>query len=382
MTPAIMERASDLREFVDSVARLRDAVGVLSITIGTEPGAVTGGASAWEIAVENDLAQLRRNRSVGSVLARRSEEASTRLAELLDATSAGRGRALYVALESGESSEVTLQSPLPTGARVGPVAHVLPLLAVLDEGEPAGLVGASRDALSVLESELGVVRDVAHIELEPSIGDWWPEMKGPARANPLRGQQTVSQRDRYARRLAAAYRHTLAEASGATVALARERSWTRAVLAGDPRTIDVLDEVLRAEGVATTTIVANLEGLRTEDAVGRLESALQTLVARQQARLAEDVVSAANGVCGLVPVLAVLAQARVDRLLIDTRRTFPGVVGPGESLSAAGPGEDPADLTDLIVGRALATDAAVTPLSGDAAGALAASEGIAAVLRW
>jgi hypothetical protein len=382
MAPAVMERASDLREFVDSVAGLRDAVGVLSITIGIDPGAMTGGTSAWEIAVDNDLARLRRDRAVGQVLVRRSKETSTRLTELLDATSAGRGRALYVALETGESSEVTLQGALPTGARVGSVAHVLPLLAVLDEAEPAGLISASRDAISVLESELGMVRDVDHIELEPSVGDWWPEMKGPARANPLRGQHTVSHKDRYARRLAAAYRHTLDDASGALVALARERTWKRAVLAGDPRTIDVLDERLRAERVATTTIDANLEGLRREDAVGRLENARETLVARQQARLAEDVVSAANGVCGLVPVLAVLAEARVDRLLIDASRTFPGVVGTAESLSAAGRGEDVADLTDLIVARALATDAAVTPLRADAAAVLAVCDGLAALLRW
>ena len=381
MTRATMQRASGLRELVGSVSRVRDAVGVLSITIGIEPGTVSGGTPAWEIAVGNDLARLR-HKSVGPALARRSEETSTRLAELLDPTAPGRGRALYVALESGESTEVILQRALPTGARVGAAAHVLPLLGVLGEGEPAGLVSASRDAISVLEAELGTVRVVDHIELEPSVGDWWPEMKGPARANPLRGQHTVSQRDRYARRLAAAYRHTLDEASSALQALARERAWTRAVLAGDPRTTDVLDELLRAEGVATTTIGANLEGLRTEDAVARLENALETFVARQRARLAEGVISAPNAVCGLVPVLAVLAEARVNRLLIDPSRTFPGVVGPGESLAAAGPGDDTADLTDLIVARALATDAAVTPLSGDAARALAASEGIAAALRW
>ena len=56
---------------------------------------------------------------------------------------------------------------------------------------------------------------------------------------------------------------------------ARDRSWTRAVLAGDPRTIDVLDELLRAGGVATTTISADLEGLRT-DPVAWLDSALGT----------------------------------------------------------------------------------------------------------
>lgn len=238
------------------------------------------------------------------------------------------------------------------------------------------------DAISVLESELGVVRHLDNIELEPSVGAWWPEMKGPARANPLRTQQTVSQRDRYARRLAAAYRHTLDQASGAIEALARDRSWTHAVLAGDPRTIDVLDETLRSGGVATTTTDANLEGLRTEEAVERLENARESLVARQRAQLAEDVVSAANAVCGLVPVLAALPEARVDRLLIDPSRSFPGVVGAGESLSAAEPGDDTVDLTDLVVARALATAAVVTPLSGDAAKAMAMPEGIAAALRW
>jgi len=273
MAPALIEQASELREFVGSVSRMRDAVGVLSITIGIEPGVVSGGTPGWEIAVENDFARLRHDRSVGPLVTRRSEETSTRLAELLDPTTAGRGRALYVALESGELHEAALQPALPPGARLGIAAHVLPLLVVVDEAEPAGLVSASRDAIAVLESELGMVGDVDRIELEPTIGDWWPEMKGPARANPLRGQHTVSQRDRYARRLAAAYRHTLDEASDAIRALARERCWTRAVLAGDPRTIDVLDEVLRADGVVTTTIAANLEGLRAEDAVRRLEDA-------------------------------------------------------------------------------------------------------------
>jgi hypothetical protein len=81
-----------------------------------------------------------------------------------------------------------------------------------------------------------------------------------------------------------------------------------------------------------------------------------------------------------VPVLAGLAEARVDRLLIDPTRTFPGVVEAGEILAPAGPDQE--DLTDLIVSRALATDAVVTPLSGEAAETLAYSEGIAAHLRW
>ena len=381
-----MERVSDLRDFVGSVVGLRDPVGVLSVTIGIEPGAGSGGTPPWEIALENDLTQLRHDGSLGPASKRRFEETSARLAELLDATSTGRGRALYVALESGASREVTLRRALPAGARVGPVAHVLPLLEALEAGERAGLIMASRDALVLFESELERASEVDRIELEPWVGDWWPEMKGPSRANPLRGQHTFSQRDRYARRIAEAYRHTLDEASVTLGALARERSWTRAVLAGDPRTIDALDGVLRHGGLTTITIAANLEGLRTEQALGRLEAALETLAAQTSLErirvIQEEAAADAKGACGLARVLAALNDARVASLSIDPSRTYTGFVEPGEILRPTDRAEGEVDLTDLIVSRALSTGADVIPVLGDAAEHLGSCGGIAARLRW
>ena len=381
MASVLMERVSDLRNFVGSVVELRDPVGVLSVTIGIEPGAGSGGTPPWEIALENDLTRLRHDGSLGPASKRRLEETSERLAELLDATSTGRGRALYVALESGASHEVTLERTLPTGARVSPVAHVLPLLEALEAGERAGLIMASRDALVLWESELERANEVDRIDLEPWVGDWWPEMKGPSRANPLRGQHTVSQRDRYARRIAEAYRHTLDEASVTLGALARERSWTRAVLAGDPRTIDALDGVLRRGGLTTITIGSNLEGLRTEQALGRLEAALEKLAAQtslQRIRVIEE----ANGAFGLARVLTALNGARVASLLIDPSRTYTGLAEPGEILRPTDRAEGAVDLTDLIVSRTLSTGASVIPMLGDAAEHLATCGGIAALLRW
>jgi len=381
MASVLMERASDLRDFVGSVVEGRDPVGVLSITIGIEPGAGSGGTPPWEIALENDLTQLHHDGSLGPASKKRLEETSARLAELLDATSTGRGRALYVALESGASRELTLQRALPTGARVGLVAHVLPLLEALQAGERAGMIMASRDELVLWESELERASEVDRIELEPWVGDWWPEMKGPSRANPLRGQHTVSQRDRYARRIAEAYRHTLDEASVKLGALARERSWTRAVLAGDPRTIDALDGVLRHDGLTTITIGSNLEGLRTEQALGRLEAALETLAAQmslERIRVTEE----ANGAFGLAEVLAALNGAQVASLLIDPSRTYTGLVEPGGILRPNDRADGAVDLTDLIVSRALSTGASVIPMLGDAAEHLAPRGGIAAHLRW
>lgn len=386
MAPMLMERASDLRDFVGSVLELQDPVGVLSVTIGIEPGAGSGGTPPWEIALENDLTRLRHDGSLRPASKRRLEEMSARLAELLDATSAGRGRALYVAPESGASRQLALHRALPTGARVGPVAHVLPLLEALGEGERAGLVMASRDALALFESELERANEVDRIDLEPWIGDWWPEMKGPSRANPLRGQHTFSQRDRYSRRIAVAYRHTLDEASVKLGALARERCWTRAVLAGDPRTVDTLDEVLRNSGLATITIGANLEGLRTEEALGRLKAALETLAAETSLErirvIQEEAAAGVKGACGLTRVLAALNEARVASLLIDPSRTYVGLVEPGEILRAADRAEGAVDLTDLIISRALSTGADVIPVLGDAAEHLGSCGGIAAHLRW
>lgn len=378
---ATIERVRELRELVDTLVELRDEIGVLSVTVGVEPGPTAGSTPAWEIALRNDLASLRKDGVLEGSLGREADE---RLAVAVDPALPGRGRAFYLGLASGESVEAVVPEALPTGARVGPVAHVLPLLAVLEQGATAGFLAASRDGISVSECELGLVRDLDRIELEPWVGDWWPEMKGPARANPTRGQQTVSQRDRYARRLSEAYRHTLQDAAAELGALAGGRGWVRAVLAGDPRLVTPVGDVLRAAGVTTTSLGANLDGLRPEDARERLVAALGALVVEQSATRARSVVETAaagtSAVLGLGPVVAALNEARVGALVLDTGREYPGSVAADGLLSVGEQDDD--DLTDVVVERALSTGAVVTPVSGEAAAALDGCGGIGATLRW
>jgi hypothetical protein len=385
MGVAVLERASELREVLASVSRWRDPVGVLSVTAGAEPGTGTGGTPPWAIVLENDLARLRHDGS--SVVKRRFDGASAYLEELLDPVAEGRGRALYVALDSGTYRQLELQAALPTDARIGPVAHVLPLLQALEDGEPAGLVMASRDHVVVFESQLAQLSELQCIDLEPWVGDWWPEMKGPSRANPLRGQHIVSHRDRYARRLEVAYDRTRREACKTLTALAAERRWTRAVLAGDPRTIDALDNAIRERGVASTaTMAVNLEGIRTNKALGRLTELLERLTADSSRKLVRAVRDAAaegvTGACGLADVLRSLQQDRVAALVIDSERACSGVVESDGTLRATDRGEDAVDLTDLIVARALESGAEIRPVRGAAAEALEDCGGIAAHLRW
>jgi hypothetical protein len=385
MGVAVLQRASELREVVASVSGWRDPVGVLSVTAGVEPGAGTGGTPPWAIALENDLARLRHEGS--SVVRRCLDEAAANLEDLLDPVAEGRGRALYIALDSGEHRQLELQAALPTGARIGPVAHVLPLLQALEDGEPAGLVMASKDHVVVLESQLAQLSELERIDLEPWVGDWWPEMKGPSRANPLRGQHAVSHRDRYAHRLDVAYDRTRREACKTLAALAAERRWTRAVLAGDPRTTGVLRDAIRGGGVASTaTLAVNLEGIRTEQALGRLAELLESLTADSSRHLVRSVRDAAaegiTGASGLADVLRALQQDRAGALVIDSERACAGIVESDGTLRAPDRGEATVDLTDLIVARALESGAEVRPVRGAAAGVLEDCGGIAAHLRW
>lgn len=57
----VVERASRLRELVGSPVELRDGAGVLSLSLGIEPGAPLGGRPAWEIQLEHGLARLARD---------------------------------------------------------------------------------------------------------------------------------------------------------------------------------------------------------------------------------------------------------------------------------------------------------------------------------
>ena len=174
MTAVLMDRASDLREFIGSVVELRDPLGILSVTVGIEPGGVSGRTPAWEIALGNDFAQLRQSGALGPASRKTLDETSAHVDELLEPAATGRGRALYVALGSGTTHELTLQRALPTDARVGPVAHVIPLLEALGDGEPAGLVMASKDAVVVLESELGRVNEVTASTSSPGSATGGP----------------------------------------------------------------------------------------------------------------------------------------------------------------------------------------------------------------
>ena len=372
---------------------------MLSVYVGVDPRMEATTRPPWAISLDRQLDALRaRLREEGpherwAAFDRCLRELAPALARAVDATGHGRGRGLFAAVGSGEVHSLAVQTFLPTGATLGEVAHVLPLLAA-DEGAPMGLVLVGRDIVRALETRLGEIVELVSFDVEPSVADG-PERKGPAASNPLRAQHVVSQQERYERHVEAGHRALLEKAAEAVSRLAGERGWELAVVAGDPRGGRPLLEELRRHHVESELVARDLEKLRPAQALEELAPSLTSLRRRRDLGLVQRARDAAlsrgHGVLGLADTLTALAEGRVDRLLLDGSRDVVGAVGPGGELVPAGvvpPGVNGSELRaePLLANRAalhaLESGARVTVVDGEAALALADADGVAALLRW
>lgn len=394
-----MTTATAFDPLVASLVHLQDAVGVLSVYVGVDPRTEATARPPWVISLDRELDALRAKlREEGpherwAAFDRCLRELAPALAHAVDATEHGRGRGLFAAVGSGEVHSLAVQTLLPTGATLGEVAHVLPLLAA-DEGAPMGLVLVGRDIVRALETRLDEIVELASFDVEPSVADG-PERKGPAASNPLRAQHVVSQRERYERHVEAGHRGLLEKTAEAVSGLAGERGWELAVVAGDPRGGRPLMEELRRHHVESELVARDLEELRPAQALEELAPILASLRRRRDLGLVRHARDAAlsrgHGALGLADTLTALGEGRVDRLLLDGSRDVVGAVGPGGELLPAGvvpPGVTGSELraepllANRAALRALESGARVTVVDGETALALADADGVAALLRW
>ena len=375
---------------VGELLRMRDEVGVLSIYVGIDPAAEARAEPKWRIGVDNDLRAIRARVQEEHDHGRRAA-VEARLAalapavdELADPTAPGRGRALFAGIASGDVRTVGLQAALPTGATLGPLAHVIPLLRA-DDGHPRGLILVGRDAVRVLEAHGGRAEELAAYDVEPVVWDHG-EKKGPVASNPVRAQQSVAQRERWERHLEADRHRRLTATAADLRRLAAERGWELAALAGDPRGTEQLRDALAAAGVEIERLERDLVELEPMHALAQLSPAVEAAAARRDLALAQrardGAAAGGRGAAGLEGVLAALEQGLVERLLLDGDREHAGAVTADGRLVAVETGL-PADpqFADRLVLRAVETAARPTVVGGAAAAALADVGGIAAILR-
>lgn len=382
------------------IGGLRDPHGVLTVYVDADPREQAAARPGWVVAVENGLREIRdRVRTDGDrarwrALVDRLDELEPETGTLLDPRRPGRGRALFAAVDGGETRTIGLHVPLVNRVVLDDVPHLAPLVAALDRGRPAGVLVVSHSDVRVLEHVLGLVDEITAVSLEPDTSEW-RELKGPAAANPALAQHAAPQRDRFERRLEEHRLRALEDALGSLASLASRRGWERVVVGGDRRLADRLAEAFAADRLDVTVVDRNLHGFPVAEIGDAVRPELEAAERRRESDLvsrARDAALSGNaGALGLPDVLTALQEGRVDHLLLAEGREHTGAQAPDGRLVPAGvtpPGIEAGDLAPVasltahMVERALSIDAHVTTLSPASAEPIADSEGVAALLRW
>ncbi len=377
-------------EAISELVRLRDPVGVLSVYVDIDPGAEAHPRPTWQIELDNGITGIEHalraegDRGRKAAFSERLRALEPELAGLVDPRAFGRGRTLFAAVGSGAIRKFALQTPLPTNATFGGLAHVIPLLRV-DDGLPRAIVLVGHDRVRVLEAALGSVRELESLDVEAVVYDH-AERKGPVASNPLRRQKAVAQRERWEKHVEADHHRRLSRVSAHLSRLAHERGWKLGVVAGDPRGANQVVAALEAAHVLTEVDDRDLVDVSPARAQEELDPLLKTAADRRNLWLAERARDAAAaggpGAAGLASVVAALEQGLVEELVLDGERQMEGGITADGRLAPAEAGisVDP-QFADRLVAGAVTTAAGVSVVGGAIAAALADVDGVAAILR-
>jgi hypothetical protein len=270
----------------------------------------------------------------------------------------------------------------------GPFIH--PLLELLDEGRPAGVVLAAPTDARLMEWRLGVLRPLSRLEAEQIEAPH--DRSGPIGGGPSGRFGAPVREQRQARENDLADRFALRVAAGAAQ-FAVERRWERILVSGGERLTKQLvasfPEPLRRLVISDVRVLGGLDRSALSAAVTeRLHDAHDEHEAQLVTRL-RDVGFAGTGVFGLSEVAAALNSGRVAHLVYDPEVRYVGSIGADGALYGGDevavpnePGTPEPRLTERLVERALQTGARVSPIEGAAEGVLQDAAGIAALLRW
>ena len=377
------------------LARRTDDLGVVSVYANAGPGEDPN-LEGRAIDLRNRYRELQR-RIAGESFGDRGREVSAGLERLrpqveslTHPTGSGRGRMLFAALSGDWSLRFDSALPVPNRVVLDDAPFIHPLLEMLDEGRPAGVVVVSPDEGRLLEWRLGRLRTLGRLEAADVEA---PHERagliggGPAGQfhTPMREQRQARQRERTER--------FLDRVIEAAVGLAGERRWARILVSGGERwtapVVARFPDHLRDAVIDDPRV---LSGLGEPALAAAATERLREAHAQHERRLVERVRDAAHarrGALGQSEVAAALNTGRVAHLVYDPEVRYTGSVSDdgavyaGDELEPDGrPGTAEPRLTERLVESALATGAGVSPVEGAARGRLTEAEGIAALLRW
>jgi hypothetical protein len=371
-----------------------DKLGVLSVSLNADPSGDPNLAAA-AIDLKNRFRELQRRIAADSDHSDETVAALERLwprvAELADPGASGRSRILFAGLE--DDRVLQLQCALPIATRVVLDDHpfIHPLLELLDEGRPAGVVLVSAEEARLLEWRVGSLQMLSRIEQQYVEAPH--ERAGHIGGGP-RGQfHTPMREQRQSREHDRAHRF-LDQVTTVAAGLAAERGWERILVSGGDRwtepTVAKFPQALRDRIFADARVLSGLDGPALQAAVTDWAHEQHAERERQLLESVCDGAGSGHGAAlGLSEVAAALNAGRVAHLIYDPEVRYTGRVGAngalygGDEVGPDGqPGAADSRLTERLVERALQTGARISPTQGAADGRLRDAVGIAALLRW
>lgn len=336
-------------------ARVVDPVGVLSAYVSAKDAVTPGSAAAAR--ARNELGTLARN--IDALHGSERTSARKRLDQALEriGTALSTDRAANLVLFSGIGTGAFLSLTLPrleeTRVTWSRRPDLRPLLAILQEGRPAGCALLAADAVIVGEWGFGTFTQIARSELPPV--DAGHRLAGPARSHPRSaphtgaGFETGEQRDLFERRVDAYRDSFLADQARTANAHAAERGWSEIVVAGKKELAQSFVGSLKAD-LTVIELRRDLPGWRT---AGEVEPILAQAVAAHRAahvrtllQKATDAAAAGGrGVVGTDETLRALDLGSVRTLIMP--RTAALETGRDERRAEGGA------LADAIIAKTL-----------------------------
>jgi hypothetical protein len=250
--------------------------------------------------------------------------------------------------------------------------HLTPLLEMLDEGAPIGVLAVSAERVRLYEWALGSLSDVQDWEAVLFMPDW-RERKSQSSPDPARVQGTSSSgHDQFDQRLEANRGRFLEQVGGLVAQEADARKWRRVTAFGDPNQVDQLRSGIQDR--VPVELADDVDVISQSDhgqLLERVETAVDRDNRQRETELVRAAIDAANtpngrGATGLNEIEQSLTQGRVRHLIFDAESPEPDVL----------------ELEDDLVEAALRTRADVTPVEGEAAEMLREHGGVAALLRY
>jgi hypothetical protein len=364
--------------------------GLLSIYLDIDPADRGDG---WHTELRNGLAGARDEAVDEDHESRLALEATTeRVLERLGVErprEEGRARVGFVeiARKGGRETWHSLQPAPPwTGVVRSARPFLLPLIAMLDEGEPRGVAVLSAERVRLLEWSLEHTEELESFEVTLLSGDW-RERKAQRSADPAHMHgASASGKDQYGQRLDENRRRFLKEIAGRAAEEAKRRDWAELLVCGPEPLADEfaghIDAGLKPQSVDSHDLISE----PVSKIGGRIGQFVAALNRDRELALVERVEAAAHApdnraALGPQETLESLLEGRVEHVLLDGGRDYRS--RPLDQDLAYEPSEHgDLPLVERMVELALSTSARLTPVEGEAAERLERHGGVAGLLRY